>query len=61
MAWHFLLAWLFAINGVVYVCFLISSGQWRHLAPQKNSLIEAVKLAVKDLAFWKRPERAGEG
>ena len=61
MAWHFLLAWLFAINGVAYVLFVLSSGQWRHLAPQKNSLKEAVKVAIKDLAFWKRLEVAPEG
>ncbi|WP_309715437.1 cytochrome b/b6 domain-containing protein [Armatimonas sp.] len=61
MAWHFLLAWLFAINGAVYVIFLISSGQWRYLVPQKNSLIEAGKVAIKDLAFWKKIEAAPEG
>jgi thiosulfate reductase cytochrome b subunit len=61
MAWHFLFAWFFAINGAIYVAFLISSGQWRHLAPKKNSLIEAMKVALKDLAFWKKVEAAPEG
>lgn len=58
MAWHFALAWLFALNGLAYVVFLGGSGQWRHLAPRTDSLKKAVGVAVKDLAFWRRPERA---
>jgi thiosulfate reductase cytochrome b subunit len=61
MAWHFALAWLFALNGLAYTIFLAVSGQWRHLLPQKNSLREAFKVVVKDLAFWKRPELAPAG
>ncbi len=61
MAWHFLLAWFFALNGLAYGIFLLASGQWRHLIPQKNSLPEAVKVAIKDLAFWKKIEPAPEG
>lgn len=61
MAWHFLFAWFFAINGVAYMLFLLFSGQWQHLAPKKNSLKEAMKVAIKDLAFWKRIEAAPEG
>lgn len=61
MAWHFALAWLFALNGLGYTLFLVVSGQWRHLAPQKNSLKEAVLVAVKELAFWRRIEAAPAG
>nr|WP_309685002.1 cytochrome b/b6 domain-containing protein [Armatimonas sp.] len=61
MAWHFALAWFFTLNGLAYVLFLVASGQWRHLAPQKNSLVEAVKVAVKDLTFWRRIEAAPAG
>lgn len=61
MAWHFLLAWFFTINGLAYVIFLLASGQWRHLVPQKNSFVEAIKVALKDLAFWKKLEPAPEG
>jgi thiosulfate reductase cytochrome b subunit len=61
MGWHFALAWLFAVNGVAYVIFLGTSGQWRHLAPRRDSLLGAVRVAVKDLAFWKRIEAAPEG
>lgn len=61
MAWHFALAWLFTLNGLAYVVFLAASGQWRHLLPRKESFREAIKVAVKDLAFWRRIEAAPEG
>ena len=44
MRWHFALAWLFALNGLAYALYLAISGQWRHLAPRRDSLKEAVKV-----------------
>ncbi len=61
MAWHFALAWAFVLNGAVYTVFLALSGQWKHLVPRKDSLKEALKVALKDLLFWKKPELAHEG
>jgi thiosulfate reductase cytochrome b subunit len=61
MSWHFTLAWIFGLNGLAYVLYLIFSKEWRHLLPQKRSFIEAIKVAVKDLAFWRRPELAVSG
>jgi len=31
--WHFFFAWLFVINGLVYVAYAIASGHWRQLVP----------------------------
>lgn len=31
--WHFFFAWLFVINGLVYVACAIASGHWRQLVP----------------------------
>ena len=31
--WHFFFAWLFVINGLVYVGYTIASGHWRQLVP----------------------------
>ncbi|MGK4455740.1 hypothetical protein ACSLVO_28730, partial [Klebsiella pneumoniae] len=31
MSWHFLLMWVFGINGLLYVLFVAFSGQWREL------------------------------
>ena len=61
MAWHFALAWVFVLNGLAYCLFLVISGQWRHLLPRRESLREAVGIALRDLAFWKRPELAPGG
>ena len=60
MAWHFAFAWLFLINGLAYVLYLAISGQWRHLAPRRDSLIGAVKVALHDLTHWRGP-RPPEG
>lgn len=49
MAWHFTLMWLLAINGVCYVVYLLVSGEWRHLAPDRHSLREAIEVMFHDL------------
>ena len=51
---HFTLAWLFTLNGVGYVVFLIVSGQWRFLIPKKESFVEAFKVVLYDLKIWKK-------
>jgi thiosulfate reductase cytochrome b subunit len=53
MAWHFAFAWLFAINGVAYVVYTIVSGEWRYLAPNRNSLREAIQVTLYDLHLSK--------
>ena len=60
MAWHFNLAWIFALNGILYTAYLIYSGQWRFLAPQKNSFVEAFKVVLYDVGLWKRPLPPGK-
>lgn len=60
MAWHFNLAWIFALNGILYVVFLFYSGQWRHLAPKKESFVEAFKVVLYDVGLWKKPLPPGK-
>jgi len=31
--WHFFFAWLFVINGFVYIAYAIASGHWRQIVP----------------------------
>lgn len=31
--WHFFFAWIFVINGLVYIGYTIASGHWRQLVP----------------------------
>lgn len=33
MAIHFLIGWLFVINGLVYLCWFLFSGHWREVLP----------------------------
>lgn len=53
MAWHFTIAWLFAINGVAYVAYTIFSGEWRFLVPNRNSFREAIQVTLYDLHLSK--------
>ncbi len=49
MAWHFTLMWIFALNGAAYVVYTLASGEWRYLVPNRNSLREAIQVALHDL------------
>lgn len=50
MAFHFSFAWLFAVNGFLYVAFLAISGQWRHLVPDRRALlVESRQVVAHDL------------
>jgi thiosulfate reductase cytochrome b subunit len=60
MALHFNLAWVFTLNGVAYVLFLLFSGQWRHLAPRRESFAEAFKVVLHDIGLWKKPLPPGK-
>jgi thiosulfate reductase cytochrome b subunit len=53
MAWHFLLMWIFAINGVAYVAYTIVSGEWRWLVPTRHSFKEAIQVTLFDLGLSK--------
>jgi thiosulfate reductase cytochrome b subunit len=51
MALHFVIAWLFAVNGIAYVLYTVFSGEWRELLPEKKSFSEAVQVAMHDAGF----------
>ena len=53
MAWHFVIAWLFAWNGIAYVVYTAISGEWRYLVPNRNSLREAIQVTLYDLHLSK--------
>jgi thiosulfate reductase cytochrome b subunit len=53
MAWHFLIMWLFAINGVAYVLYTLISGEWRYLVPNRESFREAIQVTLYDLGISK--------
>ncbi|HEV3342056.1 MAG TPA: cytochrome b/b6 domain-containing protein [Pirellulales bacterium] len=51
MAWHFLVMWLFAINGLAYVTYTLVSGEWRFLLPRPASFKEAWLVVLHDLGL----------
>ncbi len=53
MNWHFTLMWIFVVNGLLYVCYTLFSGEWRHLLPDRHSLREAVEVTLHDLGLRK--------
>lgn len=55
MSWHFLFAWLFAINGVLYVLYLIFSREYRTLLPKRGSVHHALLTILHDLHIRKEP------
>jgi thiosulfate reductase cytochrome b subunit len=57
MALHFAFAWLFAINGIIYVVYTLISGEWRELVPDKNSPREALRVAMHDAGFHEAGSR----
>lgn len=50
---HFFFMWLFAGNGVIYVLYLIFSGEWRALLPIPGSFKRAPLVALRDLHIVK--------
>ena len=53
LSYHFLFMWVFAINGVLYVAYLLWSKEWKFMVPQKDSLKQAIQVTLKDLHLRK--------
>ncbi|MDO7875918.1 cytochrome b/b6 domain-containing protein [Hymenobacter sp. ASUV-10] len=53
MAWHFVLMWVFFVNGLLYVLYTAFSGEWRYLLPTRHSWREAVQVTLHDLGLRK--------
>lgn len=53
MSFHFVFMWLFFINGFLYVLYLIFSGEWRLILPNKKSFKESWQVVLHDLHLRK--------
>jgi thiosulfate reductase cytochrome b subunit len=51
MAWHFVLMWVFVLNGLLYVLYTLVSGEWRALVPGRHALREAGQVILHDLGL----------
>ncbi|MBC7446820.1 MAG: cytochrome b/b6 domain-containing protein [Hymenobacteraceae bacterium] len=53
MSWHFVLMWIFFLNGLLYVLYTAFSGEWRYLLPNRHSFREAWQVTLYDLGLRK--------
>jgi thiosulfate reductase cytochrome b subunit len=51
---HFFFMWLFAANGLIYVIYLVASGEWRAILPVPGSLKRALLVALHDAKIVKK-------
>jgi thiosulfate reductase cytochrome b subunit len=49
MSLHFVFMWLFAVNGLIYVLYLLFSKEYKFIFPNKKSLKEAALVLLHDL------------
>jgi thiosulfate reductase cytochrome b subunit len=54
LGYHFFFMWIFAINGLLYVLFIILSGEWRFVVPDRKSFKEAIQVTLVDLHLSKK-------
>lgn len=55
MSWHFTFMWIFTINGILYALYLLLSGEWRQLVPNRASFRQAIHVVLHDLHLSKKP------
>ena len=53
LGYHFFFMWIFAINGILYVTYLLISGEWRLLVPERRSIKDAIQVTLVDLHLLK--------
>jgi thiosulfate reductase cytochrome b subunit len=51
---HFFFMWLFALNGLIYVVYLVASGEWRAILPVPGSFGRAIRVALYDAKIVKK-------
>jgi thiosulfate reductase cytochrome b subunit len=44
LSYHFFLMWIFAINGFLYAVYLLFSGVWREIIPQRHFFRDSIRV-----------------
>lgn len=55
MGWHFFIMWIFSLNGLIYVTYLLTSGEWKTLFPTRQSLKDLIPTILYELKISKTP------
>jgi thiosulfate reductase cytochrome b subunit len=50
---HFMIGWLFVINGLIYLAALFLSGHWREIFPNRASMKQLVPTILHDMGLSK--------
>ena len=58
--WHFTLAWPFVLSGLLYLGFLIASGEWRTLLFRPSDVGPALQMQLYYLKLRKEPPPQGK-
>ena len=53
LGWHFMLMWFFTVNGVCYALYLLFTGEWRFIIPNRHSWRQAFFVLLHDLKLIK--------
>jgi thiosulfate reductase cytochrome b subunit len=53
MAIHFTVAWLFVLNGICYFTYLIQSGHWRDVFPNRNDFQNLLPTLLHEFGLRK--------
>ena len=57
---HFFFMWFFLVNGIVYITYLIFSGEWRAILPVPGSIKRAALVTLHDLHIVKKLPAQGK-
>ena len=49
LGYHFFFMWIFAVNGIAYVMFLILSREYKFMIPERRSIQDAIQVTLVDL------------
>ena len=60
MSWHFVFMWFFFVNGLLYIIYILLSGEWRELFPKLSSFRDAWFVLLHDLRLRKAKPDQGK-
>ena len=61
IAWHFTIMWCFALNGLIYLAYLLVTREWREIIPLKRSFKDAALVVAHDLKIRRElPKQVGK-
>jgi len=60
MSWHFVFMWFFFLNGLIYLLYIIFSGEWKQMFPKLSSFRDAWFVLLHDLRLRKKKPEQGK-